>query len=98
METVGKGKFNNVVTILCKLQSHNIFDSLLYFHLFYTVGKATDNPRVNIIPNLELIRETNFNPNLYPVKKLYPLFDVYKQNKGRRQNTPSLISAENLLN
>ena len=33
-KTVGKGKFHNLVTRLCKLQSQNLFDFLLYFHLF----------------------------------------------------------------
>ena len=43
-ETVGKDESHNLVTCLCKLQSHNVFDFLLYFHVFYTYGKAMDHP------------------------------------------------------
>ena len=41
-KTFVKGDFNNFVTNLCKLQSHYFFDFPLYFHLFYTDGRATD--------------------------------------------------------
>ena len=55
-KTVGKGEFHNIVTRFCKLQSHNFFDSLLYFDLFYTYGTATDQPHANDTPDLAFIR------------------------------------------
>ena len=54
---VRKGEFNNLVTCLFKLQSHKFFDFLLYFHLFYTYGNATYQPRVNGSPNTEFLQE-----------------------------------------
>ena len=54
-ETVRKGEFNNFVTRLCKIQSHNFFDFPLCFHIFNTDGNATDQPRLNGSTNPELI-------------------------------------------
>ena len=83
-ETVGKSTFNNLVTPLCRLQSHHFFDFLLYFHLFYIDGKTMDQPRVNGSPNPALIREHNLKPTLRPVKFVDALFPVYKRKKGER--------------
>ena len=54
-KTVGKGELHNIVTCLCKLQFHSVFDFILYFYLFYTDDKATDQPRVEGSPNPVLI-------------------------------------------
>ena len=50
-ETVGKVEFNDFVTHLCKLQSHNLLAFFLYFHLFYTNYKSMYQPCVNGSPN-----------------------------------------------
>ena len=50
-KTVGKGEFHNIITRLCKLQSHIFLDFLLYFYLFYTDGNATDQTDINVSPN-----------------------------------------------
>ena len=54
-KSVGKGELNNLVTPLCKLQSHNLFYFHIYYNLFYTDGKAMDKPRVDVNPNSEFI-------------------------------------------
>ena len=75
--TVGKCEFHNLVTRLCKLQCHNFFDLLPYCQLFYTDGKATDQPRVNGSPNSAFIREKKLKPTLNPVEFVDALFPVY---------------------
>ena len=96
-KTVKKGKFNNIVTRLCKLQSHNLFDFIFYFCLFCTYNKATDQPHANGIPNPAFIREKKLKPTSNPVKFVDALYPVYKRKYGGRQNTPSLISSEDLV-
>ena len=91
-KTVGKSELHNLVTRLCKLNSHNFFDFLLYFHLFYTDGKYMDHPRLNGSTNPLFIRENNLKPISYPVKNLNTIFPVYKKNNVGRQKTPSLLS------
>ena len=78
-EIVAKGEFNNLVTHLCKLLSHNFFDFILNFHLLYTYGKATDQPCVNDSKNPEFIREKNLKPTSYPVEFTDYIFPVYKK-------------------
>ena len=53
---------------------------------------------MDVSPNPEFIRENNLKSTLYPVEFLGTICTVYKQKKGRNQNTPSLISTEDLLN
>ena len=57
----GNGELHNLVSSFCKLQSHNVFDYLPYFHLFYTYCKATYQPGVNGSQNLEFILEKNLS-------------------------------------
>ena len=95
-KTVGKCEFNDFETRWFKLQYHNFFDFLLYFHLFYIYGKATDQPRMNISSNPTFAREIKLNPTLYPFKFMDALFPVYNQTKGGCQKTPLFISFEEL--
>ena len=83
-KTVGKGEFNYFVTRLCKLQSCKFLDLLIYFQLFYTYGKAKDQPRLNGSSNKAFIRREQFEANFYLVKLVDAIFPVYKQKKGRR--------------
>ena len=62
---VGRGEFHNLVTRLCKLQSHNFFDFLLYFHSFYTYTTAIHEPCVIGCTNLVFIRENNLKLTLH---------------------------------
>ena len=79
---VVKGEFHNLFTRLWKLHSHNVFDFILYFRLFYTYSKDTDQPRVNGNPNPEFIQENNLKPKFHPVEFVYALFTVYIQKKS----------------
>ena len=96
-KTLRKVEFNNFVTLVCKIQSHNFFEFLLYFHLFYTYDKAKYQPRVNGSPNTAFIRENKLKPTSHPVKFVDDHVPVYNQNKARQINMPSLISTEDLL-
>ena len=69
----------------------------LCFRLFYTYGKATDQPRKNDSPNPAFILDNNLKPTSYPIEFLDALFHVYKQKKGGIQNTPFILSTEDLL-
>ena len=60
-------------------------------------GKAMYQHRVNISPNVALIRERILKPILYPVKFEDTIFNVYKKNKGGHQKTPSILYTEELL-
>ena len=50
-KTVAKCKFRYIVTSLCKLQSQNFFEYLLFFCLFFTYGKAAYQLHVKGSPN-----------------------------------------------
>ena len=43
-KTVDKGEYNDFVTRLFKIQSHNLFEFCLHFHLIYTYGKTMSQP------------------------------------------------------
>ena len=77
MGNSSKGEFNNFVTHFCKLHSHNFFHFLLYFHLFYTDGKATDQPCVNDSPNSELVKGNVMRQDLHLFKCSDSIFPVY---------------------
>ena len=96
-KTVGKGELHNIVTRLWKLWSQNVFEFILYYHLIYTDDKATDQPRVNVSQNPAFVRENNLKPIFHPFKYVDDIFPVYKQKKGGHQNTPYLLSTEDLL-
>ena len=83
---VVKGEFHNLFTRLWKLHSRNVFDFILYFCLFYTYSKATDQPHVNGSPNLEFMLENNFKSTFHTVKFIDALFPVFKKNNCRHQN------------
>ena len=97
-KTVGKSDLLNFLTCLWKLQSCTFLKFIPYFHLFYTDGKATDQTRVIVSPNIEFIWEKKLKLTLHPVKFLDTIFPIKKQNKGTLQKTPSLISTEDFLN
>ena len=95
-KTVGKGEFHNLVTSLCKIQYHNLFGFIIYFHLFYTYGKATDQTCANISLSPEFIQDKMFKPTPHPVEFVDAIFPVYKQKEGGHQKTPSHLSTEYL--
>ena len=64
---VGKGDLHNIVNCLCNLQSHNVFQFIIYYRLFNVDGKDTDQPHLDGSPNPVLIRENNLNPISHPV-------------------------------
>ena len=66
------------VNHLYKLQSHNVFQFLLYYRLFYANVKATDQPRVDSSQNPEFIRDNHLKTILHPVEFVDALFPVYK--------------------
>ena len=72
----GIGEWHIHVNCLCKLQSHNVFYFLLCYNLFYTCGKAMDQPRVDNSPNTVFIQEKVLKPILYPVEFDDALFPV----------------------
>ena len=94
---VGKGEWHNLVNTFCKLQSQNVFYFILYYHLFYTYGKAVDKPRVDDVQNPVFMGEKILKPIFHPVKFVYALFPVYRQNKVGVQNTPYLLYTQEFL-
>ena len=91
-KTVGKGEFHNLVNSLCKIQYHNLFEFIIYLYLFYTYGKATDQPRANSSLSPEFIKENNLKPTLHPVEFVDDIFPVYKQKEGGNQKTTYNLS------
>ena len=66
-EMFGKGEWHNLVNFLCKLQSYIVFYFPLYCLLFYTYGKAMDQPRVGVSPNSVFIQEKILKSISHPV-------------------------------
>ena len=63
-----------ILLLICANFSLNVFDFFLYFRLFYTYGKATDQPHVNGSPNPEFIHKKNLKPTLHPVEFVDAIF------------------------
>ena len=47
----GNGEWHNLVNCFCKLHYHRVLYFLIYYHLFYTYGKAKDQTHVDGSPN-----------------------------------------------
>ena len=65
--------------------------------LFYTYGKAKDQPRVYISPNTVFIQENNLKPVLHSAEFVDALFPVYRQKKSGQHRKISLLSTEFFL-
>jgi len=87
-----------ILLLVCANFSVSVFDFFSFCCcLFYTYGKATDQPRVNGSPNPEFIQKQILKPTLHPVEFLDAICFVYKQNRGRHRKSHYLIPTEYLL-
>ena len=62
-----------ILLLICANFSLNVFD-FFYFRLFYTYGKATDQPRVSGSPNPEFIQKKILKLTLHPVEFVDAIF------------------------